>query len=610
MPADKVKILAVDDVPENLTALEALLRSDGLELLQARSGPEALELLLVHDVALALLDVNMPGMNGFELAEFMRGTERTRRVPIIFLTAAAGDERRRFRGYETGAVDYLLKPVDTQLLRNKVDIFVELARQRQEIAEQRDQLSAALGRVQAHSDNSPLAVVEFDADFCIRTWSKGAERLFGWTAAEVEGVCLPSLKWINEEDATALSALLEEFVSGDRARHMQAQRVFCQNGEALHSEWYCSALRDAAGKLVSINVQILDVSERRRAEETQKLLIGELNHRVKNTLASVQAIATQTLRHAAEPAAFAPTFIGRIHALARAHSLLSSATWQGASLRELVNDQLQLGTIDESRLTVEGPDIDLPPETALHLALVIHELATNANKYGALSTPEGRLSFTWQASADGLALVWAEQGGPAVEPPSRRGFGTALIQRSIQAEGGTAEPAYLPNGLQWRFTLPNPGVILPPAAPSPAPAPAAPASPLPKIAASVGALAGRRVLVIEDEPLVALELVSILEEAGAEIIGPAATAEGAIETIRATRPDAALLDGNLQGASVEAVAETLTSLELPFLFVSGYGRDHLPDGFRHIAVIGKPFDGKQLVARVVGMLEAAPALVA
>lgn len=609
MPADRVKILAVDDVPENLTALEALLRSDGLELLQARSGPEALELLLVHDVALALLDVNMPGMNGFELAEFMRGTERTRRVPIIFLTAAAGDERRRFRGYETGAVDYLLKPVDTQLLRNKVDIFVELARQRQEIAEQRDQLSAALGRVQAHSDNSPLAVVEFDADFCIRTWSKGAERLFGWTAAEVEGVCLPSLKWVNEEDATTLSALLEEFVSGDRARHMQAQRVFCRNGEALHSEWYCSALRDAAGKLVSINVQILDVSERRRAEETQKLLIGELNHRVKNTLASVQAIATQTLRHAAEPAAFAPTFIGRIHALARAHSLLSSATWQGASLRDLVNGQLQLGTIDESRLTVEGPDVDLPPETALHLALVIHELATNANKYGALSGPEGRLSFTWQVTSDGLALVWAEQGGPAVEPPSRRGFGTALIQRSIQAEGGTAEAAYLPTGLQWHFTLPHPGVVQTTAAPAPA-EPPQPPSTLPKVADPVGALSGRRVLVIEDEPLVALELVSILEEAGAEIIGPAATAEAAIETIRAARPDAALLDGNLQGASVDAVAETLTSLELPFIFVSGYGRDHLPDGFRHIAVVGKPFDRNQLVGSVMAMLEDAPALVA
>ncbi|MBL7598941.1 PAS domain S-box protein, partial [Escherichia coli] len=116
-----------------------------------------------------------------------RGTERTRRVPIIFVTAVATDERRRFRGYEAGAVDYLFKPVDPQIVRNKVDIFVELARQRLEIARQRDQLAAALGRIQAHSDNSPLAIVEFDAELRVIGWSNGAERLFGWSAAEVLG---------------------------------------------------------------------------------------------------------------------------------------------------------------------------------------------------------------------------------------------------------------------------------------------------------------------------------------------------------------------------------------------------------------------------------------
>ena len=113
---EPVKILVVDDVEKNLVAMDALLKRDGIELLKAPSGPAALELLLVHEVALALLDVQMPGMDGFELAELMRGTERTRRVPIIFLTALATDERRRFRGYEAGAVDYLLKPVDPQIL--------------------------------------------------------------------------------------------------------------------------------------------------------------------------------------------------------------------------------------------------------------------------------------------------------------------------------------------------------------------------------------------------------------------------------------------------------------------------------------------------------------
>jgi signal transduction histidine kinase len=140
MTNESVKFLLVDDLEENLLALEALLRRDGLELLRARSGPEALELLLVHDFALALLDVQMPGMNGFELAELMRGTERTRRVPIIFLTAAATDELRRFRGYEAGAVDFLIKPIAPHVLQSKAEVFFELYRQRQQVACQRDAL--------------------------------------------------------------------------------------------------------------------------------------------------------------------------------------------------------------------------------------------------------------------------------------------------------------------------------------------------------------------------------------------------------------------------------------------------------------------------------------
>src|SRR6201991_3742957 len=135
-----VYFLLVDDLEENLLSLEALLRRDGLVLLKARSGDEALELLLDHDVALALVDVQMPGLNGFELAELMRGNERTRRIPIIFLTAGNADGQRRFRGYEAGAVDFIQKPIESDILRSKADVFFELFRQRQQIAEQRDEL--------------------------------------------------------------------------------------------------------------------------------------------------------------------------------------------------------------------------------------------------------------------------------------------------------------------------------------------------------------------------------------------------------------------------------------------------------------------------------------
>jgi signal transduction histidine kinase len=140
--ATPVSFLLVDDLDENLFALEALLRREDLNLLKAHSGDEALELLLKNDVALALIDVQMPGLDGFELAELMRGNERTRRIPIIFVTAGNADAQRRFRGYEAGAVDFIYKPIEADVLRSKADVFFELFRQRQQIAAQRDAIQA------------------------------------------------------------------------------------------------------------------------------------------------------------------------------------------------------------------------------------------------------------------------------------------------------------------------------------------------------------------------------------------------------------------------------------------------------------------------------------
>lgn len=156
MTDDKLEILLVDDVEENLVALEALLRREGIELLKARSGAEALELLLTHDVSLALLDVQMPEMDGFELAELMRGAERTKRVPIIFVTAGGRDPQRVFKGYESGAVDFLFKPVDPHVLSSKVDVFLELARQRRQLANAL-QLNEVFVGILGHDLRNPLS---------------------------------------------------------------------------------------------------------------------------------------------------------------------------------------------------------------------------------------------------------------------------------------------------------------------------------------------------------------------------------------------------------------------------------------------------------------------
>lgn len=152
---EPIKFLVVDDTEENLVALEALLRREGLQVLTARSGVDALELLLAHDVALALLDVQMPGMDGFELAEIMRGTERTKHVPIIFVTAGTHDPQRVFKGYEFGAVDFLFKPVDPNVLRSKADVFFELHRQRQALADAL-RLSELFMGILGHDLRNPL----------------------------------------------------------------------------------------------------------------------------------------------------------------------------------------------------------------------------------------------------------------------------------------------------------------------------------------------------------------------------------------------------------------------------------------------------------------------
>jgi len=188
---DLVSFLLVDDLEENLISLEALLRREGLRLLRARSGDDALELLLKHDVALALIDVQMPGMNGFELAELMRGNERSRRVPIIFVTAGSPDRAWRFQGYEAGAVDFIQKPIEADILRGKADVFFELYRQRQQLAMQRDELEARATALKeadhrkdiflatlAHELRNPLAPLRHGLDILNRNPDKAeADRI-------------------------------------------------------------------------------------------------------------------------------------------------------------------------------------------------------------------------------------------------------------------------------------------------------------------------------------------------------------------------------------------------------------------------------------------------
>lgn len=207
------------------------------------------------------------------------------------------------------------------------------------------------------------------------------------------------------------------------------------------------------GTASGVFVEGVDMTEQVQADERQRLLLDELNHRVKNTLATVQAIAQQTLRGAQDPAAFAEAFESRLLALSQTHNALTDSQWAGAGLRQILSQEL--GPYGAERVLMDGDDVHLPARVALSLGMVFHELATNAAKYGALSTA-GRLVLSWSVTGDGsLVFEWRETGGPPTVPPTRRGFGSRLIERSIAGElRGHIAFDYAAEGLVVRFDAP------------------------------------------------------------------------------------------------------------------------------------------------------------
>ena len=209
----------------------------------------------------------------------------------------------------------------------------------------------------------------------------------------------------------------------------------------------------AERKPVAIAGASRDLGELKRAEELQRLLVNELNHRVKNTLATVQSIALQTLRSADDLPAARSALDARIVSLARAHDLLTDRSWSGADLRDVVLRALE--PFAAGQLELEGPSVDVPPRHALALSLALHELATNATKYGALSVTGGRMKLRWFAEGGALHLDWRERGGPVVTPPTRRGFGTRMLEQALVRDlGGTTRLDYAAQGFRCAISAP------------------------------------------------------------------------------------------------------------------------------------------------------------
>ena len=240
---------------------------------------------------------------------------------------------------------------------------------------------------------------------------------------------------------------------GERIEHFETVRV-AKDGRRVDISLAVSPVHDNSGRVIGASKVARDITERKQFEKTQQLLVNELNHRVKNTLANVQAIVQHTLRRTKNPDEFATSLVGRIQSMARVHSLLTCSVWKGADLRELVRNQLLIGAVNETKLTAWGPAVRLLPQMAVHTALMLHELGTNSAKYGALSMPEGAITLGWTVRDSELRLKWVERGGPPVVAPSAHGFGLTLIEQSATSQGGSAHVLWQAEGVTWDIALP------------------------------------------------------------------------------------------------------------------------------------------------------------
>ncbi|KFG90175.1 Chemotaxis protein CheY [Sphingobium herbicidovorans NBRC 16415] len=357
------------------------------------------------------------------------------------------------------------------------------------------------------------------------------------------------------------------------------------------------ALRTA---LLEVVLRLSDSAneERQRAHEKQELLIAELNHRVRNILSLIRGLLSQTKDSARSVEEFIATLESRIQALARAHDQITADRWAPARLQDLI--EVEAGAyLGERRDRVKqtGPNVLLTPSAFTVLALVIHELLTNAAKYGALSDG-GTVAIDWHVDADGsLLLHWLESGGPAVVAPSRRGFGSTVIERSIPYDlDGRAEIAYRLAGVEAHFCIPSAHIVsvLPDVVGAERAKPAA--APAPEL------LKGRNVLLVEDNMIIAMDGEDALCDLGAEVVTVASVSR-AKEAIDLGRIDFAVLDFNLGTETSLPIADLLAERGIGFLFATGYGDGlDLPERFSGITLIKKPYSGTTLGQAIAPMI--------
>ncbi|MCJ2037309.1 sensor histidine kinase [Methylobacterium sp. J-068] len=327
------------------------------------------------------------------------------------------------------------------------------------------QLHETERRLNAVLNNASVSIFLMDdRQHCVYM-NRAAELLTGFTLAEVLARDCPLHDVVHHTYPDGRPFPLAECAI-DRAfpenNQERGEEVFVhKDGHFYPVGFTASPIRDDAANIIGTIIEVRDITEEKAASERQRLLTNELNHRVKNTLATVQSIAAQTFRGRTDQVA-RQMFDARMVALSNTHNVLTAENWESASLRSVVECALAphaLAEIDTARFDLVGPDTRLHPKVAVTLAMALHDLMTNAAKYGALSVPEGRVSVRWTLEPVGagerLKLDWTESGGPTVAEPTRKGFGTRLIERQLPMEfEGTAVIGYPPGGVVCHLEIP------------------------------------------------------------------------------------------------------------------------------------------------------------
>ena len=617
---EKVNILLVDDQPGKLLSYEAILHGLNENLLKASSGREALEYLLKSDVAVVLVDVCMPDLDGFQLAAMIRDHPRFQKTAIIFISAILLSEMDSLRGYEMGAVDYVPVPVVPEVLRAKVKVFAELYRKTRELEQLNQQLEARVAERTAALEASTAQLMQSEQrrtlalaagnmgswDWDVATglylWDDGHHRIFG-VDPESFVVSPENVRpRIHSDDWPHLQIGLER-LSKEGHAHQLEFRVLRPDGQVRWCVGSAAATVDKDRRVVRVSGVTFDITDRKEAEERQTLLAREVDHRAKNALALVQSILRLT--RAKDMPAYITAVEGRIKALSRAHTVLSQSRWHSADLRGLVDEELapyRAGNTE--KIKTAGPEVLLQPASAQTLALALHELATNAAKYGALSTMAGKLELSWQLRDGKLVLDWDETGGPAAMPPSANGFGTRIIVASIERQlHGHIAFDWRREGLRCEISVPLDTTVE--------------TTELPELrgaadTAAAGAsitLNGGSVMLVEDEAIVALAVNDSLTDLGFSVIGPFSRVADACRALQHHRVDAAILDVNLDGEMVYSLAELLIAQKIPFVFATGYGAESIESRFEHIQVLQKPIE-KDMLRRVFVQPVMAPAALA